>query len=271
VQYPEECATLVEMSTRPTAEPISGYLFNPPSRWEAATPDPVFQFVAMSNSSDAEKLALLRRHYRHLSFVAGVRDLMELRPVYQSLSDHSAAADDMIRAAFTLAGQPQGLAVLALGRLGAAEFDVFSDADLIFARDEELPHEVATKAVELIVHALPHTRGRDGISRGCPVAPSWKPRRVDPDSGRLRRLLRRRSSILEALTYTKLRSYANTAGGTGSFQRHGESVLRFRQDPDFRPPSAKYAPGWTKSTRKITGRVRRAESTTSTSLRASFC
>jgi glutamate-ammonia-ligase adenylyltransferase len=235
VQYPEECATLVEMNTRPTAEPISGYLFNPPSRWEAATPDPVFQFVAMSNSSDAEKLALLRRHYRHLSFVAGVRDLMELRPVYQSLSDHSAAADDVIRAAFTLAGQPQGLAVLALGRLGAAEFDVFSDADLIFARDEEVPHEVATKAVEQIVHALA-AYTREGMV--FPVDARLRPRGSQGElvltPAGFAAYCDSEARTWEALTYTKLRFVCGTSLVAqevfGATQR---AFRRFREDPDF--------------------------------------
>jgi len=153
VQYPEECVTLADLAAQPT--PVAGgYLFGPPARWEAASSDPVFQFVATSNSSQAEKLALLRRHYRHLSFVTGVRDLLELRPVCQSFSAHSSAADDAIRAAFALVGAPEGLSVLALGRLGAGEFDIFSDADLIFARDESVPVEMAQKAAEQVVHAL---------------------------------------------------------------------------------------------------------------------
>ena len=235
VQYPEECATLVQMSVRPAAENVSGYLFDPPFRWEAAAPDPVFQFAATSNSTDAEKLALLRRHYRHLSFVAGVRDLMELRPVYQSLSDHSAAADDVIRAAFTLAGQPQGLAVLALGRLGAAEFDVFSDADLIFAHDESLPHEIATKAVEQIVHALA-AYTREGMV--FPVDARLRPRGsqgelvMTPAGFSLYCEVEARS--WEALTYTKLRFVCGAPQVAQDVSRATERAFaRFQNDPDF--------------------------------------
>ena len=235
VQYPEECATLVQMSIRPAAENVSGYLFDPPFRWEAAAPDPVFQFAATSNSTDAEKLALLRRHYRHLSFVAGVRDLMELRPVYQSLSDHSAAADDVIRAAFTLAGQPQGLAVLALGRLGAAEFDVFSDADLIFAHDESLPHEIATKAAEQIVHALA-AYTREGMV--FPVDARLRPRGnqgelvMTPAGFAFYCDVEARS--WEALTYTKLRFVCGTPQVAQDVSRATERAFaRFQNDPDF--------------------------------------
>lgn len=235
VQYPEECATLAETSDRPLTEGLSGYLFTPPSRWEAATPDPVFQFAATSNGSASEKLALLRRHYRHLSFVSGVRDLMELRPVYQSLSDHSAAADDVIRAAFTLAGQPQGLAVLALGRLGAAEFDVFSDADLIFARDESLPHEAAQKAVEQIVHALA-AYTREGMV--FPVDARLRPRGSQGElvmtPAGFAAYCESEARSWEALTYTKLRFVCGTAQVAQEVSRATEKAFtRFQQDPDF--------------------------------------
>jgi [glutamine synthetase] adenylyltransferase / [glutamine synthetase]-adenylyl-L-tyrosine phosphorylase len=204
VRYPEECATLAEIGSRtPTA---TGYLFAPPSRWESPPSDPVFQFVATANSSDTEKLALLRRHCRHLSFVSGVRDLMELRPVYQSLSAQSAMAEDAISAAFTLAGQPEGLAVLALGRLGAGEFDVFSDADLIFVRDEILPYETAKKAVEQMVHALA-AYTREGMV--FPVDARLRPRGGEGElvitPAALGTYCEIEAQAWEALTYPKLR------------------------------------------------------------------
>jgi glutamate-ammonia-ligase adenylyltransferase len=141
----------------------------------------------------------------------------------------------VIRAAFTLAGQPQGLAVLALGRLGAAEFDVFSDADLIFARDEELPHEVATKAVELIVHALA-AYTREGMV--FPVDARLRPRGSQGEliltPAGFAVYCDSEARSWEALTYTKLRFVCGTSLVAqevfGATQR---AFLRFRQDPDF--------------------------------------
>jgi glutamate-ammonia-ligase adenylyltransferase len=234
VQYPEECATLAEVSVRP-AVAESGYLFAPPSRWEGASGDPVFQFVATSNSSEAEKLALLRRHFRHVSFVSGVRDLMELRPVYQSLSAQSAAADDAIHAAYTLAGQPEGLAGLALGRLGAAEFDVFSDADLIFVRDESLPYEIAKKAVEQMVHALA-AYTREGMV--FPVDARLRPRGgegelvVTPSA--FGAYCESEAQAWEALTYTKLRFLCGTRNVAEKATQEAERAFaRFRGDAGF--------------------------------------
>ncbi len=234
VQYPEECATLAGIGTHP-AVAESGYLFAPPSRWESAVGDPVFQFVATSNSSEAEKLALLRRHYRHVSFVSGVHDLMELRPVYQSLSAQSAAADDAISAALTLAGLPEGLAVLALGRLGAAEFDVFSDADLIFVRDENLPYEAAKKVAEQIVHALA-AYTREGMI--FPVDARLRPRGGEGElvitPGALGVYCENEAEAWEALTYTKLRYLCGTRTVAEQATQEAEKAFaRFRCDPSF--------------------------------------
>src|SRR5206468_10053944 len=115
----------------------SGKLFELPSSFreeifkaETFTPDdfgsgdPVFGYVANSTATHGEKIALLRRHFRHRMFASGARDLAELRPIYSSLAETTAAAEDATTAAFRIAGAPRGLAVLALGRLGSREFDL---------------------------------------------------------------------------------------------------------------------------------------------------
>ena len=234
VQYPEECVTLAEMAQY--QEPVAtGYLFAPPSRWESAMPDPVFQFAATSNSSHAEKLALLRRHYRHLSFVNGVRDLTESRPVYQSLSAQSATADDAIRAAFTMAGQPDGMAILAMGRLGTGEFDFFSDADLVFFRDESLTYEAAKKAAERIVHALA-AYTREGLL--FPVDTRLRPRGAEGElvlpTSAFAAYCQREAEPWEALSYTKLRFVCGFAGIAADARDSAETLFaRIQHDGGF--------------------------------------
>ena len=234
VQYPEECVTLAEMAAYPVPE-ATGYLFAPPSRWESASPDPVFHFAATSNSSETERLTLLRRHYRHLSFVTGVRDLTELRPVYQSLSAHSAAADDVIRAAFMLAGQPEGMAVLTLGRLGAAEFDVFSDADLVFVHNETLPYDAARSAAERIVNALA-AYTREGMVFAIDVR--LRPRGGEGDlvitPAALAAYCQTEARSWEALAYTKLRFLCgNRLMADQVGEAVGAAFSRFQSDAAF--------------------------------------
>jgi glutamate-ammonia-ligase adenylyltransferase len=116
--------------------------------------DPQFEYLGAADVSYDEKLALLRRHYRHRVLASGAADILESRPVYDSLRETSEAAEDAVRAAYAIAGQPQGLAVLALGRLGSQEFDLLSDADLLFVREEGLPAEAAIRAAGQIMQAL---------------------------------------------------------------------------------------------------------------------
>ena len=51
-------------------------------------------------------MALLRRHFRHLIFTAGARDIAERRSVYSSLTETTTAAEHAIAAAFQIAGSP---------------------------------------------------------------------------------------------------------------------------------------------------------------------
>src|SRR5258708_37599771 len=107
-----------------------------------------------SELSHGERLALLRQHYRHRAFTSGARDLAELRNVYRSLSANTAAAEDAIAAAYGIAGSPEGLAVLGLGRLGAGEFDILSDADLVFVCDHDDHREELSKSAAHLMQAL---------------------------------------------------------------------------------------------------------------------
>ena len=144
---PEEIATLSELGGT-SSRVGSGYLFQAPFAEERGTGDPVFAYLGASQAPYGEKLSLLRQHYRHRVFAAGARDITELRGVYESLGTTTAAAEDAIAAAFSLAGKPEGIAVLALGRLGSGEFDVLSDADVLFVSEERQDPEVLTKAAE---------------------------------------------------------------------------------------------------------------------------
>src|SRR5205823_2273494 len=167
----QEIATLSEMGTV-TPRIGSGYLFDN-SVVPARISDPAFAYLAASPASYAEKLSLLRQHYRHRIFAAGAKDITESRDVYESLGETTAVAEDAIAAAYTIAGAPGGLAVLALGRLGSDEFDVLSDADVLFVCDEEQNREALTKAAEQMMQALA-AYTRDGMA--FPVDARLRPR-----------------------------------------------------------------------------------------------
>jgi len=153
VRHPEEAATLAEIRSLP-APPTGASLFNLIDEDQFAGRDAVFAYIANSSASHSEKIALLRRQFRHLAFASGSRDLLELRPIYSALAETSNAAEESINSAFGIAGAPAGLAILALGRLGTREFDLLSDADLLFVGDENYDRQALTRAAEEMMQAL---------------------------------------------------------------------------------------------------------------------
>jgi glutamate-ammonia-ligase adenylyltransferase len=178
---------------------------------------------------------MLRQHYRHRMFAAGSRDVMELRPVYESLAEMSAAADDAIAAALDLAGHPPGFAVLALGRLGSWEFDLASDADLLFVRDEQANSEPLVKVAEQIVEALA-AYTQDGTL--FPVDLRLRPRGgegellVTPEN--LADYFATDAQPWEALTYTKLRHIAGSEDLTlRAMTGVEEQMSRFAHDANL--------------------------------------
>jgi glutamate-ammonia-ligase adenylyltransferase len=233
IRHPEEIATLSEAGGT-TSRVGSGYLFHGPFATERGG-DPVFAYLGASQAPYGEKLSLLRQHYRHRVFAAGARDITELRNVYESLGATTAAAEDAIAAAFSLAGKPEGIAVMALGRLGSAEFDVLSDADVLFVSEEVYDREALTKAAEQMMQALA-AYTRHGMV--FPVDARLRPRGGEGElvvtPAQLQAYFDQEAQPWEALMYTKLRFLVG-AHDLGQRTMLATKTLfrRFAEDPTF--------------------------------------
>lgn len=208
VRHPEEIASLVDIWARPEHSD-AGLLFEFPLEHEDSGL-PIL--IANSSVDSGEKLAILRRHYRSRVFTACARTVLQHRSVYHTLADITAASDEAIRAAVTLANPPEGFAVLALGRLGTREHDLLSDADLIFVRDENLDPNFALRAASEVIEAL-SAYTREGTV--FPVDSRLRPRGAEGElvvtpSG-LRLYFSTEAQQWEALTWTKLRHVAGSA------------------------------------------------------------
>jgi glutamate-ammonia-ligase adenylyltransferase len=210
VRHPEEIATLSDLAET-SSRAGSGYLFESPLGPGRTAGDPVFAYLAESSAPYGEKLSLLRQHYGHRVFAAGARDITELREVYTSLASTTAAAEDAIAAAFNIAGAPEGLAVMAVGRLGSAEFDVLSDADVLFVSGEDEDRQALTRAAEQIMQALA-AYTRDGMV--FPVDARLRPRGGEGEllvsPTQLVAYFTQEAQPWEALMYTKLRFLAGS-------------------------------------------------------------
>jgi glutamate-ammonia-ligase adenylyltransferase len=211
IRHPEEIAWLNAAGAGRGSEG-AGQLFEEHEDAAGATGDPAFEYLGAADVPYGEKLALLRRHYRHRVFTSGAADILEARPVYESLRHTSLAAEDAIRAAFAIAGQPHDLAVLALGRLGTHEFDLLSDADVLFVREESLPGETASRIAGQIMQALA-AYTREGTV--FPVDARLRPRGSEGElvvtAAELNSYCAQEAQAWEALTFTKLRPVAGSA------------------------------------------------------------
>jgi glutamine synthetase adenylyltransferase len=236
---PEEIATLAETEElRPRLG--RGHLFDTAAVEQSlgiapAARDPVFAYLTDSGASYDEKLALLREHFRHCAFAVGARDIIELRDVYASFNGITAAAEDAIATALSMAGAPEGLAVLAVGRLGSREFDFLSDADVFFACAEEGDRIALTNCAEKVMHALSaHTREGMVFQVDARLRPRGAEGELLITPTQLAAYFEHEAQAWEALTYTKLRLVAGSSV-VGERALAGLRVLfgRFAQDPGF--------------------------------------
>jgi glutamate-ammonia-ligase adenylyltransferase len=234
VRHPEEAATLAEIRSLP-APPTGASLFNLIDEDQFAGRDAVFAYIANSSASHSEKIALLRRQFRHLAFASGARDLLELRPIYSGLAETSNAAEESINSAFGIAGAPAGLAILALGRLGTREFDLLSDADLLFVGDENYDRQALTRAAEAMMQALA-AYTQEGLV--FPVDTRLRPHGGEGElvvtPKQLEKYFSAEAQPWEALMYTKLRFVCGDAA-LGRRAASAKDVLfrRFASDEGF--------------------------------------
>jgi [glutamine synthetase] adenylyltransferase / [glutamine synthetase]-adenylyl-L-tyrosine phosphorylase len=249
VRHPEEIATLAELGQM-SARVGSDYLFQRPLDTEpgdrlavldpdfpAAVSDPVLAYLAQAPNPHGEKVSLLRRHYRHRVFASGARDILELRDVYVSLGSTSAAAEDAIATAFAMSGTPGGLAVMALGRLGTAEFDVLSDADLLFVYEEGGDPVALTKFAERIMHILAAYTREGSV---FPVDTRLRPRGHEGDllqtPSQLKVYFQQEAQPWEAMTYTKLRYVGGSLSvAKRAVEATGTLFRRFAESSTFLP------------------------------------
>jgi glutamate-ammonia-ligase adenylyltransferase len=237
-RYPEEVSTLSEINLSApqflgtTLFDVATGLFRE-SSFESQ--DATFDYIADSTVAHAEKMALLRRHFRHLIFTAGARDIAEQRSVYSSLGETSTAAEHAISAAFRIAGSPRGLSILALGRLGTREFDLLSDADLLFVCDASENREALTKSAEQIMQSLAaYTQEGMVFAVDARLRPRGAEGELAVTTPHLETYFATEAQPWEALTYTKLRLIAGNAELGRQTSQASESLFkRFAADPGF--------------------------------------
>jgi glutamate-ammonia-ligase adenylyltransferase len=156
-----------------------------------------------------EALTWLRRGFRKCAFAFGAEDVLSPRPVAVSMRDLTRLGEDTIRRALQIVNGQRSLAVFALGRLGTEEFDIASDADLLFVRAPDADEEEARLAAERLVHALSaYTKDGTIFAVDARLRPHGGAGELVATPAQVERYLGEEALAWEALTYTKLRFVA---------------------------------------------------------------
>ena len=156
-----------------------------------------------------EQLAQMRRNFRRYTFASGARDILYSRPVHDSMQENTRIAEAAVRCALNVIGGEGTLAVFALGRLGSDEFDIASDADLLFVRDSKTNADEARTRAEKLMHALAaYTKEGTIFAVDARLRPRGGEGELVITPAELGKYLAEEAQPWEALTYTKLRFIA---------------------------------------------------------------
>jgi glutamate-ammonia-ligase adenylyltransferase len=152
-----------------------------------------FLWVGEKGLEIREQMALLRRDYRARAFQLGTEDIFALSWIFSSLRRWAALAERSLASALAISNQVLGsgpgtkqsakieLAVLAVGRLGAGEFDLASEAELLFILPSGAGQEqiaFSTRLAEKTIEVL-SSYTRDGTLFA--VNAGWRPRGEEAD------------------------------------------------------------------------------------------
>jgi glutamate-ammonia-ligase adenylyltransferase len=168
---------------------------------------------APRSADDAgDRLATLRSSFRQRMLVSAARDVLLPRDIYTSLAEKSDIADGVIKAALEYGKGSADFAVMALGRLGSREFDVLSDADLVFVSGETASRERAQQTAERLVQALTlYTREGSVFAVDTRLRPRGYAGELVLTPAQLAVYFSTEAKPWEALTYLRLRYVAGDA------------------------------------------------------------
>jgi len=197
--------------------------------------------------------AALRRFYGRQMLRIQCRSMLEAAPIFSSLEQTSALADCVIDAAYRIAiadapppagasYQPRDqMMVVALGRLGMREFDLGSDADLVFVIPDAdaAEHVFWTGVAERMIHTLSAYTG-EGVmfTVDTRLRPDGREGDLVQSEGAYKSYFASHAEAWEGITYMKSRAVAGNLERATAFlnelqvvdwRRYGQSMRSRRE------------------------------------------
>jgi glutamate-ammonia-ligase adenylyltransferase len=167
---------------------------------------------------DPTDAAALRAYYRRSMIRLQTESIVKPVPVFETLGHMSDLAETVIAKAYDLAVQsvnvpPQqkSMMVIALGRLGMREFDLDSDADLLFVIPNEcaVDHLLWTRVAERIIEILASYTSAGAIfSVDTRLRPSGREGGLVQTTGAFLEYFDKRAEAWEGISYMKSRAVA---------------------------------------------------------------
>lgn len=162
--------------------------------------------------------AELRTYYRRCAMRIQAASIVDAKPVFETLGEMSDLADRVISFAFDLAAAPLELKpfqsrmmVIALGRLGMREFDLDSDADLLFVIPDEASadHLQWTRVAERVIEILASYTSAGAIfSVDTRLRPSGREGGLVQTTATFLDYFDKRAEAWEGIAYMKARAVA---------------------------------------------------------------
>jgi [glutamine synthetase] adenylyltransferase / [glutamine synthetase]-adenylyl-L-tyrosine phosphorylase len=182
----------------------------------------------------------LRRFYRAQMLRIQSRSILESAPIFESLNQTSELADYVIRAAYEQAGARGGeMMVIALGRLGMREFDLGSDADLVFVTPDGADLRFWTGVAERMIQTITaYTGGGVMFAIDTRLRPNGREGELVLSESAYKTYFAEKAEAWEGITYMKSRPVAGNAERATAFlhelqqvdwRRYGQS-MRSREE-----------------------------------------
>lgn len=243
VRHPEEILELTEVP--PFMPPDQqGTLFPPEAPGKGGSRGqlhPELEHLLKTRAALNVKSAWLRRFYRRQMLRIQTESICRRSPIFATLEQTTELADWVVAAAYqiavddligaeALASHAAPMHVVALGRLGMREFDLGSDADLVFILPDAAGKErgLWTRVTERIIDVLTSYTGEGMIfSVDTRLRPLGREGELVQTENHYKRYFAEQAEAWEAITYMKTRCVAGDV-------RRGTEFLSDLQNVDWR-------------------------------------
>jgi glutamate-ammonia-ligase adenylyltransferase len=171
----------------------------------------------------------LRRFFREQMVRIQSDSVCHRAPIFKTLKRTSALADAVIASAYRIAvaGTAPAMMVIALGRLGMREFDLASDADLVFVLPDSHAEEMQlwTGIAERIIQAIGVYTG-DGVlfSVDTRLRPNGRAGALVQTESAFKEYFALHAEAWEGISYMKARGVAGDAERTTGFLQELQQV-----------------------------------------------